>query len=295
MKSGLKFCTSTAVLLVLSSWAYAADPATFEEKFEGAKPAVSAFNGKLDIGYAFQNYDVPFPDKTEGGYVIGSISAPLGQSFGLQIDGGYARLGIDPGPFSAELTGIGAHLFWRNPDKGLIGAYGHYNRIGLGFFDLDAWRYGVEAEAYLGPVSLEAFIGGDSVRGPAGSINELNADFRAAYYFMENYRVDVGVNHQFGATSLRVGTEALLPVAGQRMSLYANGAFSSDATTVRAGLRFYFGQAGKSLQARHREDDPATRLFDYFNLDDATSRLGGGGGGGGENPGCGGPEQPMCD
>ncbi|MGB3502603.1 MAG: hypothetical protein WBA44_13340 [Mesorhizobium sp.] len=288
-----RYSTATAVVLFLSGPLYAADPASFEEKFEGAKPAVSALNGKLDLGYFHQSFDGT-PVDLDGGYAIGSVSIPVMHSFGLQIDGGFGSVNANPGGGSADLKGVAAHLFWRDPAKGLIGAYAHYANIDVGAFDVDAWRYGVEAEAYLGPVSIEAFIGGDTLDGPGGSNSELNAELRAAYYFMDNYRVDVGINHQFDTTSLRVGAEALLPVADHRMSLYALGTFNDDATTVRAGLRFYFGEGGKSLMARHREDDPSTRLFDYFDLDEALGRVAPGGPPPVDPGQCGGPEQPPC-
>ena len=282
----------TALALLLAGAAQAADPATFEERFEGTKPAVSGFNGKLDLGYFHQSFD-GLPFDLDGGYAIGSVSLPVTHSFGLQVDAGFGSIDVNPGAGSVDIKGIAAHLFYRDPDRFLIGAYGHYANIDLGPFDADMWRYGLEGEAYLGNFSVEAFVGGDTIDGPGGSASEFHGEARLAYYFFDNYRLDVGVNHQFDQTSLRVGGEALLPVAGNRLALYALGSFNDDATSVRAGLRLYFGEAGKSLKARHREDDPGSRLFDYFDINEAVGRIAPVGEGGPPTP-CGGEGGPPC-
>lgn len=284
-----RFSTTTAILLILTGAAWAADVPAFEERFEGVKPAVSGFNGKLDIGYLYNNLP-GLPGDANGGYAIGSISAPLGERFGVQLDAGYMNLNLSGLPGDVELGGAGVHGFWRNPDVGLVGVYGHYVAINpnLGVGKVDSFRYGVEAEAYLGRVSIEGFVGADTLDGPAGIGDTFfNGQLRAGYYLTDNFRVDGGVLHQFDDTFGQVGFEAMLPVGSNMASLYANGTFG-DSTTVRAGLRLYFGESGKSLMARHREDDPHTRLMDYFSLGGVARAPGGPGGG--EEGGGGGEE-----
>lgn len=284
-----KFSTSTAILLVMTGGLYAADVSEpqFEARFEGTKPAVSAFNGKLDLGYFYHDFS-GVAGEAHGGFGIASVSAPLGHSFGVQVDAGY--LGLNHSGIAGDITSGGGalHLFWRNPDLGLVGLYGHYASIDVGPANVAAWRYGAEAEGYFGPFSVEAFVGGDTLTNGGVEETFFYGELKGAYYFQENFRVEAGLVHQFDETMGRVGAEAMLPFAGNRTALYAMGTFGEDSTTVRAGLRFYFGDSGKSLQARHREDDPGTRLMDYFALGGVGAIFGGGGGG--EEGGGGGEE-----
>lgn len=283
------FSTSTAMLVVLAGTAAAAD---FAEKFEGTKPAVSGFNGKLDLGYIHYNAD-SLPNSFNGGYAIGSLSIPVGHSFGAQIDAGYMGFSESGGPARPALGGIGAHAFWRNPDIGLVGLYGHYVNVNsniAGVGKIDTWRVGSEAELYLGRVSLEGFAGADIINNGVKSETFFNGEFRAAYYFTDNFRVHAGLVHQFDQTMGRIGGEVLLPFATQSASLYASGTFGEHSTTVRAGLRIYFGGEGKSLINRHREDDPDARLLDFFALGGAIDAMRSGGGGGSEEGGGGSDE-----
>ena len=136
-------CLTLSVVLaaVAASPALSAD---FNERFDSALPAVSGFNGKIDVGYMYLDFD-GLPEHVDSAYSIGSISAPIGDRFGVQIDAGL--LGLYPtvaGSFDAEGGGVGGHLFWRDPTLGLLGAYAHYVRMENPFFDVDFYRYGVE-------------------------------------------------------------------------------------------------------------------------------------------------------
>lgn len=250
---------ATVISVSISGAVLAAD---FNEKFEGVKPAVSGFNGKLDLGYTYLDLGGTSPhyNSFTG---IGSISAPLGQSFGVQFDAGLGRISNSGG--SANAAGIGSHLFWRNPDSGLIGAYGHYVRLSGGGASLSTVRLGAEAEAYIDQISLEGFVGADITRFSAGGHKSTaSLDFTAAYYFTDNFRAQAGISHSFDKTLGKLGMEAMLPLAANNVALYADGAFGSHITKISTGVRIYFGESGKSLKARHREDDPKARLFDLY-------------------------------
>jgi hypothetical protein len=251
---------SVALAALLASPALSAD---FTERFEGAKPAVSGLNGKVDFGYSYLDIDgVPGHLNVYSG--VGSISAPVGQSFGVQIDAGLISLdptedllsGIDGG-------GVGGHFFWRNPDQGLLGAYAHYVTIESDFADADIFRYGIEGELYLDRVTLEGFAGADTIDVFGGDETYEALDFTASYYVNDNVRLSAGVSRTFDETAGLIGAEAMLPFASNNVSLYAKAQFGDDSTSVGAGLRVYFGDAGKSLIARHREDDPESQLFDF--------------------------------
>ena len=73
-------------------------------------PAVDGVNGKLDaFGGGYNRGAI--------GGMGGSVSLPIGQSFGTQIDGLAADLG------GSAYGSVSDHLFWRNPAAGLIGLF----------------------------------------------------------------------------------------------------------------------------------------------------------------------------
>jgi hypothetical protein len=83
-------------------------------------PAVDGINAKID-GYGGGG------NHSNGFYGSGaSVSVPLAQQWGLQLDGdGGSEKGI------GAYGGVG-HLFWRDPSIGLLGAYGSYSHTGMG-------------------------------------------------------------------------------------------------------------------------------------------------------------------
>lgn len=111
-------------------------------------PAVSGLNGKIAIlGGAL--------DDDGFGALEGSFSAPLGMRFGFQGD---AIVGISNGDF---IGGGGAHLFWRDPTKGLLGVYGGY--MHSEDVDSSVGRIGVEGEFYHQKLTLKTVFGAEIV------------------------------------------------------------------------------------------------------------------------------------
>jgi hypothetical protein len=250
------FQTTTAIFFTLGLSAQAAD---FQEKFE-AKPAVSGINGKLEIGYS--NIDISgSSDNLNGIYGVGSIALPVTEQFGVQIDAGVGSFDTSPDTTAA---GIGAHGFWRDPSQGLLGIYGHYANVSGGGQSANVWRLGTEGEAYFDRVSLEAFVGADFVDTPGGNATFFSGDLVAAFYATDNFRVHAGIGHQFDETFAQVGGEAMLPFASNNIALFADADIGEDVQAYNVGLRIYFGESGKSLKARHRQDDPRSRLLDFF-------------------------------
>ena len=264
MKNSVSYI-ALVVTGMMGSSSFAADvPANFEERFEGPKPAVSGINGKIEAAYTYVDVD-NFGD-TNMGDVAGAISFPLGQQFGLQIDGGIG----DAEDFGTTV-GAAVHAFWRNPDVALLGFYGDVVRLDGGFdVNLTNWRLGAEGELYLDRFSVEAFAGADITDGDDVSETYFSGEALAAFYATDDIRIHAGVGHRFDETFGRVGAEALLPFASRNVALFGDGLFGEDVTTARVGLRVYFGEPGKSLIQRHREDDPRIRLFDFqgFGADD---------------------------
>lgn len=225
------------------------------------KPAVNAFNGKLEgFGGWLDGRAFNYKDTFYGGGVA-SFSAPLGERLGLQVDG---LLGTKLNRFAYA---AGAHLFTRDPDSFLFGAY--TSAIGLGNTGgLWAGKLGAEAELYLGQFTLSGVVG-------AERIHNGNSRFRFRnktsffdyvdlnYYVTDDFKVSVGHRYTGRDHSAAFGAEYKLPVASADVSVFGDGRFGErHYRRVLGGVKVYFGAGTKSLIARHRESDPPTYLKD---------------------------------
>jgi hypothetical protein len=176
---------------------------------------------------------------------------------------------------SASFYGIGGHLFWRDPARGLFGLTGSWvgwnksDTITLPFrlYDevaqiqdvtgADVGKVGVEGAAYLGRISLEGAAGYQF-----GSDTGFAGRATVAFYPTDDLRLDIGVVQLAGADAAFRGGAEWAP-AGHSFSLFASGlARSSDNWSVLGGAKMYFGAGQKSLIQRHREDDPENFLPD---------------------------------
>lgn len=220
----------------------------------GCVQAVDGINGKVaGLGGSFAN---------KGVYgALGSVSLPLGCEFGVQID----ALG---GSFDKRFLGAGAgHLFWRDPAKALLGAYGSYtywNQVG----GVRIGHVGPEAEMYLGRWTLRGLAGvefGNTASGTIGSLiqtYDIKTRFfdqvNLTYYLQDNFNLSVGHRYLGGKHALALGGEYGIPMNhGVMASLFAEARIGeSTFHGVWGGMRFYFGQKDKTLIRRHREDDP---------------------------------------
>ncbi len=259
------FLTSLAGGLFAVSMAYAKDPAPAQ------LPAVDGLNGKLEImGGEAANAGL------FGGQ--GSLSAPLGGQYGVQVDGAA-------GAFDSRFVGGGAaHLFWRNPQQGLLGAYGdamRWERYGV-----NIGHVGGEGEAYLGRWTLRGVAGAEFNNNPSSTtivpiaggfvtnnatIGKLNGTSRffdlvtLSYYITDNWAASIGQRYLGGKDALALGTEYALPSHSSILpSLFAEARIGSGSNNYGAwgGVRFYFGNSDKTLIRRNREDDPTSTLFD---------------------------------
>jgi hypothetical protein len=132
-------------LLLAAGPASAADIVVKAPQYEMFAPAVDGPNGKIE------GFGGSFADKTIYG-AKGAFSVPLGNQFGLQIDG--AAGSFDDRGFGS----IGGHLFWRNPAQGLIGIYAnhtHWDRFG----GVHVTQVAGEGELYVGRWSLQGIAG----------------------------------------------------------------------------------------------------------------------------------------
>jgi hypothetical protein len=220
----------------------------------GDAPAVSELNGKAAIAGVYHDQKNML-DEEYSSLFLGSLTAPLTHNFGFQAD---AVVGTRDGN---SLGGVGGHLFWRDPAKGLVGITGSYLTANYdnGSPDRDVTRFGGEAELYLGQFTLAVTSGhqnGQNVEdGYYGSAT-------AYWYANDNLRLGIGA-----ANDPVLDTTGLADVEYQPgftsmpgMTFFVKSAFGDDEyVSAQAGIRIYFGK-DKSLKLRNREDDPMANL-----------------------------------
>lgn len=128
--------------------------------------------------------------------------------FGLQVDGVYARNGMDKS--TASTVDLAGHAFYRN-DKYLLGAITQYRKPslklneGYGYFPTDIlapdqFFWGAEGQAYLGKFTLygqiarQEFINqsnyGYAELGSGLGDHGLALSLKARYFINDNWRVD---------------------------------------------------------------------------------------------------------
>lgn len=217
-------------------------------------PAVSAFNGKIEVngGYA----DLNGENGTGLFEGAAAFSMPLGQKFGLQAD-----VTVSDALHNTSIGGA-AHLFTRDPSSYLLGAYGGVADVGsanLAFI-------GGEGELYLGNVSVELLGGYMNVK-PDGKKRQDKAFavVDLGFYATDNLRLSLGASSIAGFESGHAGLEYMLD--GSPFSITADvGAGEAGFMAAKVGATLYFGgsEPDKSLIRRHREDDPPIHFDDIF-------------------------------
>ena len=236
-------------------------------------PAVSAFNGKFDGGGGTF-------DGRKFGFSTGAVSAPLGQSFGAQLDA------IGGGGEAAGFIGGAGHLFWRDPSKGLLGAYGSLTHFaGDRLFTIGNVPSGGIGARFLGRIApeVELYFGRFSFEGQAGyqfsdagrsfNLRRHNFDTRGrgfysladvVYYVTDDLRIALGHRFVVNRNAAAAGLEYQLPFDTPfAVTLFAEGRFGEDHYRAAwGGIRIYFGDEKKTLIRRHREDDPRVRLVE---------------------------------
>jgi len=186
--------------------------------------------------------------------VQGQFTAPLGNAFGLQLEGGG---GAQDGH---DYYGVGGHLFTRDPDLYMLGVFGAYAESGD--FGFDVTRVGAEGELYLSALTISGAAGyqfsnamGDSTFG--------SIDLR--WYVSNNFYVQGGGSIEDDRAFGKVAAEwqpgfAALP----GLAFNVHGVWGEDDyQSVMGGLTYYFGSA-VSLKDRHRKYDPDSALFGLF-------------------------------
>ncbi|WP_397382459.1 hypothetical protein [Prosthecobacter sp.] len=224
------------------------------------QPAVSAINGKLDTNYGAINRS-----STRG--VAGSLSLPLGQRFGAQLDGLYQH------GFATNIYGLGTHFFARDPGKGLIG---------LVFSGTTSRKFtdaivGMEGEYYFKKVTLGAVAGYNNYDshvpttfpGLATHQSFLAARLYAAVYPMDDLMVRLEYQSRFNHNFYIAHMELQTPIKGT--AVYVDGGVGENGYAhVLGGVRIYFG-GDKPLKDRHRQDDPSNVNTTFIGTNSAGS------------------------
>jgi hypothetical protein len=210
-------------------------------------PAVSALNGKIS-----GEGGVTGVDGHASGIAMtkGSITAPLGQAFGFQLDG------LAGTAFNAPFGGGTGHLFWRDP---AIGLFGPVVSVAAGSGERSGW-YGAEGEVYVRRLTLGMWAGYHDV--DLSGVGRASSGYYGGgitVYPTLDLALTVGATSAFnrvvGNSTIEFQPDLF---ARRNMAFYVDGEVADrSAYTVTAGIRFYFG-ADKPLIRRHREDDPMT-------------------------------------
>ncbi|HMP81701.1 MAG TPA: hypothetical protein PKA41_03220 [Verrucomicrobiota bacterium] len=210
-------------------------------------PAVSSVNGKIDYAGGDMNSET-------GHNFGGSVSFPIARQFGFQADGLYSNIGCE------DFYGGAGHLFWRNPESGLIGVAGGYlYRDGV-----DTYQIGGEGEYYLGRFTFRCFAGVSSINydnsapfidtSPTCFIGRVSAD----WYALDDLRLGASYTTSFDNDLFKADAEYQTPLRGLALTAeVAVGSYDYDHWLL--GVRYYFG-GNKSLRDRQRQDDPRSLM-----------------------------------
>ena len=219
-----------------------------------AGEAVLGANGK--VGFSAGNMN-----GYAGKNLTGSFTVPLGTNFGFQVDALYTDVSKN------DFYGMGAHLFWRDSEKGLFGVTAGVLREND---VLDSWVAGIEGEYYMGNVTLGAQVGFANVDykgGPLPFIETDETDYYASakigFYPIDDLLLSLSYSRSFDNGLVQGQIEYQTPLNG--ISLFvdiAQGEDNYDHALI--GLRYYFGKE-KSLKLRHRQDDPPNVLHSMMN------------------------------
>jgi hypothetical protein len=206
--------------------------------------AVSALNGKFSLESGSTSFR---QNPSAIGTAQGSLTAPLGRPFGVQLDGQATTA------YGTFLAAAGLHVFWRDPQLGLFGPVASFG----GGSGRQAARIGAEGELYAGPVTLGVRAGYQELGAHGQTTSGGFYGGRLALYPVPDLMLALRGGQSTGVSAGGVRVEFQPELFDRRaVSLFLDGA-AGDGGFYRAtaGLRFYFG-AEKSLIRRHREDDP---------------------------------------
>lgn len=231
--------------------------------FFASDPAFAQGSGYVGVRYEMFELDLGGVIELDGGAVRvdGAYVIPLDGNFGIQLDASVARARTESFGQDSETLSGSATLFYRT-DHFSISAFAGVGKLWVhGAPNDDHFGGGIEAKAYLGPVSLGAtysMIDSEGAFGTSGDGVDLSARFfptdnlalHAGYTMLD---VDFGPA-DFGLHVWRLGIE----YQPRNFPLSFHGGYSrteSDSLgftqdQVHIGLRYNFGT--QTLKQRDR-------------------------------------------
>jgi hypothetical protein len=179
------------------------------------------------------------------GEVYAKGTLPLGDMLGLQLEGG---IGND------NYYGVAGHLFTRDPDFGLLGAYASIESIDR----YEISRVAAETELYLNSITIGGDVGFQGGEVDHGVFGKVDLKFYATPDFVLSIGGEASPGVKLGKLSAewRPGLESL-----PGLSLFADGEFGNHSyDSVRVGMTYHFGSSSSSLIDRDRREDPPIKL-----------------------------------
>lgn len=214
-------------------------------------PAVSTPNGSLDLRLGTGS------NSTLIYGAGGTFSVPAGDNLGIQADFGVQNYDL--------LTGTAAlHVFTRDPSTYLVGVTAGIVRSNVASLS----AIGAEGELYIDRLTIGgwagyAYLNYDLPAAPDKS--GLFATGEVSFYPTDDLRLSLGASSILGYKSVGIGAEFHPPGLDLPLSMTADARYGEDGRySATAGVKVYFGDPGKSLLARNREDDPPDRGLDLF-------------------------------
>lgn len=208
-------------------------------------PAVSAPNMKFE---AFGGWGDAANSGGGGIYgIAGAYSMPLGERYGLQIDG---LVGSWAGH---TFYGTAGHLFWRDPAVGLAGVYGAFKHVDTPTGS-NLGQIAFEGEYYMPQATVRGKIGWEGLDLPSRVFGKLDLD----WYATPDLALSIGYRYTGGVSALALGAEWLTghQVGGHRLALFGEGRVGeNNHNSVLAGMKLYNGPS-QTLMDKHRRDDP---------------------------------------
>ena len=224
------------------------DPTPISEQ----APAVDGYNFKFAVvGGAFQRNVL---GTASNAMFVGSVAAPLSfidDSFGVQVD---AAIGQYDSSFSSAAAGL--HIFWRDPSRGMIGAYGDWAYLN----PEHAGRVGAEFAIYDGRWTLDVMAGlaiGQQVE--TNFVDEVDL----SYYIDDNTRASIGHRWISRGHVANVSFEHMIGDGQYKgWSVFGEAEIGEDNYKAGwGGLRYSFGTGSWStLIERDRIGDPTVRI-----------------------------------
>ncbi|MBO6816169.1 MAG: hypothetical protein JJ891_15045 [Rhizobiaceae bacterium] len=256
----LKFLASvflaTVMVPAVATAADLLDPAPIAEQSAPvtSSAAVDGVNWELSVlGGAYQRNVL---GTASNGMFIASLSSPIpffSDSFGMQIDAGA---GIYDGDFTSSAAAL--HLFYRDPNTGMIGIYGDW-----AYVDPEhGGRVGVELSSYNGRWTLDALVGMQfGQHFETGFIDEVDL----SYYFTDNFRASIGHRLTSRGHVGNISFESLVPELGvQGLSVFGEFEAGEDNYVGGfGGVRLAFGSGASNsgtLIERDRQASVQVRI-----------------------------------